>query len=361
MALDNRAVDDARLSVLDVGLLAMALRCPDGADFTVASLARKRRPGREALTKAMRNLVACGYIVKLKIQDATNGTWRTQFSVTDLPFTTQDVKGMLAEVRDARAVRVEPVWLDPRSFPTRAAGGPGEGEPATPRRNRVTGSRHSVVTSQDAAESQVGPSDGFPAVGDPIVGDPSAKEPRLHVQDGKDFSLSSPPDHGPAVSVPETETSRRPEQRLLPAVPDLSRSPVQPRRDAGGRDGAVTAGQVLVNPPAAGARVAEAWAEARHRRGHPVPVLGHKRLARTAAALAAAGTAEEVLTQAAVDMAREPTWLDLERHLEHWSPPAATPPPAAGPASYCGACDYGWLTEEDGRARKCPCRTGTTP
>ncbi|MDX3075895.1 hypothetical protein [Streptomyces sp. MI02-7b] len=40
VALDNRAVDDVRLSVLEVGLLAMALRAPDGADFTVAALAR---------------------------------------------------------------------------------------------------------------------------------------------------------------------------------------------------------------------------------------------------------------------------------------------------------------------------------
>ncbi|MDX2647902.1 hypothetical protein PV341_30890 [Streptomyces sp. PA03-1a] len=115
-----------------------------------------------------------------------------------------------------------------------------------------------------------------------------------------------------------------------------------------------------MNPKAAGDRVAEAWAEARRRRGHPVPVLGHKRVARAAAALAAAGTAEELLAQAAVDMAREPTWLDLERHLEHWSPPAAPAAPA-GPVTYCGSCDYGWVTGEDGRASKCPCRTGGTP
>lgn len=79
-------MDDLRLSVLDVGLLAVALRCPDGAEFTVATTARKRKPGREALTKSMRNLVACGYIVKLKIQNAQTGTWRTEFSVAGVPF-----------------------------------------------------------------------------------------------------------------------------------------------------------------------------------------------------------------------------------------------------------------------------------
>ncbi|MFD8079267.1 hypothetical protein ACFV3E_42355 [Streptomyces sp. NPDC059718] len=143
VALDNRAVDDMRLSVLDVGLPAVALRCPDGADFTVASLAGKRRPGREALTKAMRNLVACGYIVKLKIQ-AASGTWRTEFSVADLPFTRDDVDGLLAEVPDARAVRVEPVWLDPRSATAQSPGGHGGDGSAVGRENRVTGFRRSV-------------------------------------------------------------------------------------------------------------------------------------------------------------------------------------------------------------------------
>ncbi|MFF3950524.1 hypothetical protein ACFYYN_37810 [Streptomyces sp. NPDC001902] len=66
-------------------------------------------------------------------------------------------------------------------------------------------------------------------------------------------------------------------------------------------------------------------------------MLGHKRVARVAARLAAAGTAEEILAQAAVDMAREPAWLGLKRHLKHWSPPAAP----AGPVTYCASCDYG--------------------
>lgn len=118
VSVDNRAVDDLRLSVLDVGLLTVALRCPDGYDFTVADLARKRRPGREALTKAMRTLVACGYVVKLKIQDAASGTWRTEFSVADMPFSQEDVAGMLQDVSGARAVRVEPVGS------TRAPGPP---------------------------------------------------------------------------------------------------------------------------------------------------------------------------------------------------------------------------------------------
>ncbi|MGW2354955.1 hypothetical protein [Actinacidiphila glaucinigra] len=334
VALDNRAVDDVRLSVLDVGLLAVALRYPDGADFTVASLAAKRRPGREALTKAMRNLVACGYIVKLKIQ-AASGTWRTEFSVADLPFTRDDVEGLLAEVPDARAVRVEPLWLDPRSTTAQSPRDRGDGS-AVAGRNRVTGSRHSVVTSQNDEAQQVGPSDGFPAVGEPTVGGPSVKELRLHVQDGRDSSLSSR-SVGAAAAVPERETGSLPGRRELSAVP-IPSSPAREVEGTSQRTGRPAAGPVLVNPRAAGDRVAEAWAEARRRRGHPVPVLGHKRVARVAAALAAAGTAEELLAQAAVDMAREPAWLDLERHLEHWSPPATPAAPAVHPHRRRAGC-----------------------
>jgi hypothetical protein len=66
--------------------------------------------------------------------------------------------------------------------------------------------------------------------------------------------------------------------------------------------------------------------------------------------------AEHVLLQAAVDMARQASWLDLERHLEHWSPPQAAPSPGTVQRPYCGQCDHGWIDCEDGRARKCPCR-----
>ncbi|MEU6346235.1 hypothetical protein ABZ883_35390 [Streptomyces sp. NPDC046977] len=344
-------MDDVRLSVLDVGLLAMALRAPDGADFTVAGMARKRRPGREALTKAMRNLVACGYIVKLKIQDAATGTWRTEFSVADLPFSREDVDGMLGFVTGARAVRVEPAWLDPRAA---AASNPGaeSAAPAVP--DRVTGSRQSVVTSRNIVDPQVGPTDGFPAVGEPTVGDPSAKEQRLHVQDGRD-SLSSPPDDPALTAEREGAPPGGPSLIAVPGPLLLPSRSGESLHDLGslGRP-------VLVNARAAGIRVADAWAEARRRRGHPVPVLGHRRLARVAAALAAAGSAEEVLAQAAVDMAREPAWLDLERHLEHWSPPSPRPAPT-GSVPFCGSCDYGWVTGDDDRVRKCPCRSGGAP
>lgn len=130
VSVDNRAVDDLRLSVLDVGLLTVALRCPDGYDFTVADLTRKRRPGPEALTKAMRTLVACGYVVKLTIQDAASLTWRTEFSVVDIPFSQDDVVETLQNVSVARG-----------------AGGAGAARPAHPAPRREAGLRKDPVAA----------------------------------------------------------------------------------------------------------------------------------------------------------------------------------------------------------------------
>jgi hypothetical protein len=86
-------------------------------------------------------------------------------------------------------------------------------------------------------------------------------------------------------------------------------------------------------------------------------VLGRRTIARSACALVVSGTPEEVLVQAVEDMARQPTWLDLERHLGHWSPPSSAHGRARGPKTYCDACEYGWVNGTDGRVRKCGCWT----
>ncbi|MFF3249103.1 hypothetical protein ACFYWY_36480 [Streptomyces sp. NPDC002870] len=353
VALDNRAVDDLRLSVLDVGLLAIALRCPDGAQFTVASLARKRRPGREALTGAMRNLVTCGYVVKLKIQDAGTGTWRTEFSVADVPFSREDVEGMLTDVVGARAIRIEPGWLDPRREPVEQAPAPTRNPRAASRPARVTGSRHSGAASADTQSPQVAPTDGFPTVGEPIVGSPSAKERTLHLQDSS-LSGGAGPDGGiraaPASDRNEREAPAPHRAQGLAAVPALP-----PLVAAVGGGGPAATPLPIADARAAGDRVADAWAKAREQRRIAVPVLGRRRVAQAAAALAASGMAEEVLLQAAADMARKPNWMDLERHLERWTPPVAVPRHVE-PEPYCDECDYGWVTSADGRARKCSCR-----
>lgn len=464
VAVDNRAVDDQRLSVLDIGLLTMALRLPDGADFTIAALANTRKPGRQALTKAMRNLVAYGYIVKLKIQDAADGTWRTEFSVAGLPHRREDIHHLLAQVAGTRAVRVEPAWLDPRNHaptpPTRP-----DPEPAPTDSPAAQSALHPVptgppppgATSNNTEDAQAGPTDGFPTVGEPAVGEPaagqptagnpSAKEPRLNKQDGKNSSLSSPPttpqrptalapkretttptrqappadppstpapnsdatgtgtgspqtppQAATASNNPHTPTTRPPEPPTTPgrgpgshnttstpgpstAEPGMptpaGSAPSSPRTTAPAPHGhtpgtpdlgtpdlgtPAPAGSTPGSPQAAAARIADAWTTARHRHGHPVPALAPGRIAHTAEALLNAGIPEQLLTQAAIAMARKPTWYDLKRHLEHWTPPT-TPQPTtrSRQAAHCGQCDHGWTTDPDGRARKCPCRTQPPP
>ncbi|MFE2541027.1 hypothetical protein [Actinacidiphila glaucinigra] len=416
--MDNRAVDDQRLSVLDIGLLTMALRLPDGADFTIAALAQARKPGREALTKAMRNLVNCGYIVKLKIQDAADGTWRTEFSVAGLPHQHADIDHLLNHVTGTRAIRVEPAWLDPRNHhtptPTPLEGTLPEAaatdSPAAQSalRSVTTGSPDPAATSDNAEGVQAGPSDGFPAVGEPTVGDPaagqptagnpSAKELRLNKQDGKNSSLSSPPTTPRRLTAPApkrettTPSGHTPPAGPPPATPSRSGptgdtpgnagtsapapaparpAPGSPQAAAPARHGhtpgtahpATPARSAPAHPrAAAAARIADAWTTARHHHGHPVPALAPGRIAHAAEALLNAGIQEPHLTQAATAMARKPTWYDLKRHLEHWTPPT-TPQPTTRPvwAAHCGACDHGWTTDPDGRARKCPCRTPGRP
>ncbi|SNT44499.1 hypothetical protein [Actinacidiphila glaucinigra] len=423
--MDNRAVDDQRLSVLDIGLLTMALRLPDGADFTIAALAQTRKPGREALTKAMRNLVNCGYIVKLKIQDAADGTWRTEFSVAGLPHQHADIHHLLNHVTGTRAIRVEPAWLDPRNHHTPApATTPLKEtlpEPAATDSPAAQSALHPVTTgppdpaatSDDSEDVQAGPSNGFPAVGEPTVGDPaigepaaghptagnpSAKELRLNKQDRKNSSLSSPPTtprppttpapkretttpsgHTPPAGPPPTTPSRSgptgntPGNAGTSAPAPAQPAPGSPQAAAPARHGHTPGTPNPAAPAparsapaqpraAAAARIADAWTTARHHHGHPVPALAPGRIAHTAEALLNAGIQEQHLTQAATAMARKPTWYDLKRHLQHWTPPT-TPQPATRPAhpTHCGACDHGWTTDPDGRARKCPCRTQQHP
>ncbi|MDX3078618.1 hypothetical protein [Streptomyces sp. MI02-7b] len=417
VAVDNRAVDDQRLSVLDVGLLTMALRLPDRADFTIAALAHTRKPGREALTKAMRNLVACGYIVKLKIQDATNGTWRTEFSVSGLPHRREDVHHLLAHATGTRAVRVEPAWLDPRNRhippPEPAPPAPASPEPAPTHSPTARSAPHPATTeppppdttSDTTEDAQAGPSDGFPAVGEPAVGEPtigepaagqpttgnpSAEEPRLNKHDRTNSSLSSPPTtpRHPTAPAPKRQTiptgqappTGPPSQPSHPTGDNTGNAPAPARSAPDSPQAAAPAPHAHTpstadpgtptpagTPPgtphaAAAARIADAWTTARQHHHHPVPALAPGRIAHTAEALLATGIHEHLLTQAATAMARKPTWYDLKRHLEHWTPPT-TPQPTTHPPqpTHCTECDHGWTTDPDGRARKCPCRTRHSP
>lgn len=131
-AIDNGAIDSLP-STLAVGLLTRLIRARDGDDVTVASIASCGTEGDAALSKAMRMLVEQAFVVKFKIQRAATqtftaedgatvvkrgGSWYTTFSVDSIPFNRDDVAVMVAEIYaggNVKALRVEPVHLDPRT------------------------------------------------------------------------------------------------------------------------------------------------------------------------------------------------------------------------------------------------------
>lgn len=181
VALDNGSVDTLR-SMTAKGLLATLIRAKDGDDVTVEGLCKTHTEGREVLTKAMRALVEDAFVVKFKIQrersetveleDGTTetkrgGSWYTTFTVDSIPFSLEDVTGMLKDIYDGgnvKAVRVEPTHLDPRKAasedPRPTAGFPSVGATC-----ENTGSEGGEIEN-----GQVGPTDGFPTVGRPTVG-----------------------------------------------------------------------------------------------------------------------------------------------------------------------------------------------
>ncbi|WP_246094892.1 helix-turn-helix domain-containing protein [Streptomyces roseicoloratus] len=110
------------------------------------------------------------------------------------------------------------------------------------------------------------------------------------------------------------------------------------------------------------AAVAAAWAARRTELGRPVPVMAPAKIAAAAARLLAQGLDTGLLTAAAADMAAHDGWLDLARHLEHYTPPALPAQRAKAPA-WCGTCNDGHeplsLAERtrempDGRVVRCP-------
>ncbi|MEV5950410.1 hypothetical protein [Streptomyces sp. NPDC051993] len=356
VAVDNRAVDTIH-SVLAVGLLTILARARDGDDVTVEGISKARKEGREALSGAMRALVQDGYVVKLKIQlqdgiwnedggkwEIRAGGWITEFNADTIPFTREDVAEMLAETENARAIRVEPEWLDPRdeSDTTPPAKPKNKArlvrkpqpkpDPEQPQHDRPTETRNSVVTRQNNASSQVAPTDGFPAAGEPTAGEPTAGNAaalyrkKTSLQD----SLSSDSSSDTGVSG-ERETS---------AVPNSTAS----------------ASPADVGPDAA----ADAWVAARQRLGRPVPPAGPAAVRRNAGRAIEAGLAPHDVIAAAADMASDDRFRDPAKHLEHWAPPvSAVPGPrrdgrAAGhPLPDCPDC-YGSGWTED-LSDRCHC------
>ncbi|MET8696832.1 hypothetical protein ABZV65_30330 [Streptomyces bauhiniae] len=109
----NAAIDDDRLDMTELGLHTFLVRCKDGYDIDMDTLAKRRGPGRRAMYSAMRGLVELGYVVKVKFQDA-GGKWATEVVIYDTPAEMKEVEDLLEDFVQYRNIRVEPEWLNPR-------------------------------------------------------------------------------------------------------------------------------------------------------------------------------------------------------------------------------------------------------
>lgn len=187
-AVPNETCDDNDLTITELGLLTWFLRNRDGWEDDVESIARRRGPGREALTRAMQTLVRLGYVVKVKHQDTRTGRWKTSTFVFDVPATAGEVAELLAEFRGCRAVRVEPRRFDSKQAPTNGFPSPGYDQ------EKQGGS---------GEFSQAAPTVGEPTVGEPTVGNPSALS-----EDGSEHGCPDP-EEPEMDALPEPDTGTR--------------------------------------------------------------------------------------------------------------------------------------------------------
>jgi hypothetical protein len=80
----NVALRDRTLSFRARGVLAYVLSLPDGAKCNVQQLTRLSLEGRDAIRRALAELVAARYVSRVKNRDV-NGTWRWEMTVFDRP------------------------------------------------------------------------------------------------------------------------------------------------------------------------------------------------------------------------------------------------------------------------------------
>ena len=82
--LDNRTLNDGRLSFRARGVLAFILSKPDNWRTSAAALTRQASEGRDAITTALSELEAAGYLERVRTQDSA-GRWKTENVIYDRP------------------------------------------------------------------------------------------------------------------------------------------------------------------------------------------------------------------------------------------------------------------------------------
>ncbi|MGE7437580.1 hypothetical protein [Kitasatospora sp. NPDC001175] len=337
-AIDNKAIDSLP-SILGIGLLTRLIRARDGDHVTVESLARDYSEGEAALSRAMRELVQAGNVVKLKVQRARSetvvgpngspvlkrgGSWWTTFSVDSIPFTPEDVADMLAELMadgNVKKITVEPEHLDPRKAGRAAPGSvgptscdqgrqrpaprkPGAGQPAP----GEAGTLSNTVPETSSSASPALPAQSRPQK----TIDSRWDDPQTAAADrARDTTFWELPGQPPAVPAPRREqpvmgTPKDPPPAAVgqpPAVP-------APRREQ------PVMGTPMPEDPlsAAVGRIVAAWAASRRSAGvgpHRKP-SALAEFTESARALVASGESVEWLVSVAAWMgAEKPAWWQL--------------------------------------------------
>ena len=82
--IDNDVLQDPRLSLRALGLLARILSRPDSWRVETAELAQDCKEGRDAVRVALRELETAGYAERLRVQ-GDGGLWSTDVIVYDRP------------------------------------------------------------------------------------------------------------------------------------------------------------------------------------------------------------------------------------------------------------------------------------
>lgn len=368
-AVDNGAVDSLP-SILSIGLLTRLIRAKDGDPVTVESLTQEYAEGEAALSRAMRTLVEAGLVVKFKVQRARSaelideetgeavtrrgGSWFTEFSVDSIPHTLEDVAAMLEEILDGgnvKAMRVEPVRLDPRKqgsqaqrpTPQNAGVGPTCG-------NTSSGGLGGEMKPRDDGPR---PAPAFPGAGRPGPGGPGAGRPgpgqagalirkKTVYRDSLSGDVPEQPSAGADLEVVTEERENPAPRNSTPTAAPAAAADTPP--------------ESLV------AALCEAWASGADIPRTPTTIA--RQIGAQALDLAAAYP-NPVQQQAIAQFAGEHRWQDLERAAMHpdcallihaATKPAAAPSTNRAMAADCGDCDqYGWLlTDDDDAARKCP-------
>lgn len=87
---DRSVAEDDRLSFKARGIMLWLLSKPDDWRCTASEIASAGKEGRDAVRAALGELEACGYLIRVKVQDKDTGRWSTETIVRESPGHTED-------------------------------------------------------------------------------------------------------------------------------------------------------------------------------------------------------------------------------------------------------------------------------